>query len=155
MMGNTNSFKNKAYLIEDSDDNDISLANIHIASPCKKMQIPVINTEKGKPIGHVTELEECTGNINATRNYDLSENNLQCEQLLNGVQKEDLKNIVPDYKTKMNKTEINKPWKVPIEYNIILKDDNPVSLPMRRIPYRIQDTVKEKVDDLIEKDFVE
>ena len=55
----------------------------------------------------------------------------------------------------MSKTEINKPWKVPIEYNIILKDDNPVSLPMRRIPYRIQDKVKEKVDDLIEKDFVE
>ena len=109
MTGNTNSFKNKAYLIEGGDDNDISLANIHITSPRKKMHIPVINTEKGKPIRHVTELEEHTGNINATRNYDLSENNLQCEQLLNGVEKEDLKNIVLDYETKMNKTEINKP----------------------------------------------
>ena len=44
MAGNTNNFKNKAYLIEDGDNNDISLANIHVTSPCKKMHIPVINT---------------------------------------------------------------------------------------------------------------
>ena len=44
MAGNPNSFKNKAYLIEDGDNNDISLANIHVTSPCKKMHIPVINT---------------------------------------------------------------------------------------------------------------
>ena len=55
----------------------------------------------------------------------------------------------------MNKTEINKPCKVPIEHKIILKDDNPISLPMRRIPYHIRDKVKKKVDDLIEKNFVE
>ena len=55
----------------------------------------------------------------------------------------------------MNKTEINKPCKVPIEHKIILKDDNPISLPMRRIPNHIRDKVKEKVDDLIEKNFVE
>ena len=57
----------------------MSLANIHITSPCKKMQIPVVNTtesqntfKKGKPIEHVAELEfsECTENINAKKNYD-------------------------------------------------------------------------------------
>ena len=51
----------------------------------------------------------------------------------------------------MNKTEINKPCKVPIEQKIILKDGNPISLPMRRIPYHIRGKVKEKVDDLIER----
>ena len=47
------------------------------------MHIPVVNTaeshitlKKGKPIGQVTELEECTENINAAKNYDLSDNNL-------------------------------------------------------------------------------
>ena len=55
----------------------------------------------------------------------------------------------------MNKTEINKPCKVPIEHKIILNDDNTISLPMRRIPNHIRDKVKEKVDDLIEKNFVE
>ena len=55
------------------------------------MHIPVVNTAeshitlkkvyttmsvKGKPIGQVTELEECTENINAAKNYDLSDNNL-------------------------------------------------------------------------------
>ena len=34
MKGNTNSFKNKAYLIENGDSNGISLANIHVTSPC-------------------------------------------------------------------------------------------------------------------------
>ena len=74
MAGNTNSFKNKAYLIDDRDNNDISLANIHVTSPCKKMHIPVINTteiqitlKKGKPIRQVTELEECTENINVIK----------------------------------------------------------------------------------------
>ena len=126
------------------------------------MHIPVINTteshitlKKRKPIGQVTKLEECTEKINATKNYDLSDNNLQCGQTLNNDEKEHLRNIVLDYKTKMNKTEINKPCKVPIEHKIILKDDNPISLPMRRIPYHIRDKVKEKVDDLIEKNFVE
>ena len=42
-----------------------------------------------------------------------------------------------------------------IEHKIILKDDNPVPLPMRKIPCHIRDKVKEKVDDLIEKNFVE
>ena len=57
MAGKTNSFKNKAYLIE-GHDNDISLANIQVTSPSKKMHIPVSNTtesnitsKKGKPIG--------------------------------------------------------------------------------------------------------
>ena len=36
MAGNANSFKNKAYLIEDRVNNGISLANIHVTSPCKK-----------------------------------------------------------------------------------------------------------------------
>ena len=126
------------------------------------MHIPVITSteshvtlKKGKPIGQVTVLEECTENINAIKNYDLSDNNLQCGQTLNSDEKEYLRNIVLDYKTKMNKTEINKPCKVPIEHKIILKDDNPISLPMRRIPYYIRDKVNEKVDDLIENNFVE
>ena len=83
------SFKNKAYLIENGHNNDISLANIPITSPCKKMHTPAFNTKqsqitlkKGKPIGQVTKLEECTENINSTKNYDLSENNLQCGQTL-------------------------------------------------------------------------
>ena len=66
--------KNKAYLIEDGYNNDISLANIHLTSLCKKLHIPVTNTteshitlKKGKPIGQVTELGECTENINATK----------------------------------------------------------------------------------------
>ena len=116
MAGNTNSFKNEAYLIEDVDNNDISLADIHVTSPCKKMHIPVLNTtesqitlKKGKPIGQVTALEECTENINTTKNYDFSDNNLQCGQTLDSDQKEHLRNIALDYKTKMNKTEINKP----------------------------------------------
>ena len=160
MAGNPNSFKNKAYLIEDGDNSDISLAN-HVTSPCKKMHMPVTNTteshitlKKGKPIGQVSELEECTENINATKSY-ISDNNLQRGQTLNSDEKEHLRKIVLDYKTKMNKTEINKPCQVPIEHKIILKDDNPISLPMRRIPYHIRDKVKEKVDDLIEKNFVE
>ena len=126
------------------------------------MHILVLNTteshitlKKGKPIGQLTELQECTKNINATKNYDLSGNNLQCGQTLNSDEKEHLRNTVLDNKTKMNKTEINKPCKVPIEHKIILKDDNPISLPMRRIPYHIRDKVKKKVDDLIEKNFVE
>ena len=55
----------------------------------------------------------------------------------------------------MNKIEINKPCKVPIEQKIILKDCNPISLPMRIFPYHIGDKVKENVDNLIEKNFVE
>ena len=58
MAGNPNSFKNKAYFIADGDNNDISLANIHVTSSCKKMHISVINTteshitlKKGKPLG--------------------------------------------------------------------------------------------------------
>ena len=108
------------------------------------MHIPVINTteshitlKKRKPIGQVTKLEECTEKINATKNCDLSDNNLQCGQTLNSDEKEHLRKIVLDYKTKMNKTKFNKPCKVPIEHKIILKDDNPISLPMRRIPYHI------------------
>ena len=85
----------------------------------------------------------------------MTDSNLQCGQTLNSDEKEHLRNIFLDYKTKMNKTEINKPCKVPIEHKIILKDDNPISLPMRRIPYHIRDKVKEKIDDLIEKNFVE
>ena len=42
-----------------------------------------------------------------------------------------------------------------IEHKIILKDDNPVPLPMRKIPCHIRDKVKEKEDDLNEKNFVE
>ena len=52
------------------------------------MHIPVVNTaeshitlKKGKPIGHVTELEECTENLNTTKSCSVSENNLQCGQL--------------------------------------------------------------------------
>ena len=74
------------------------------------MHIPVIITteshitlKKEKPIGQVTELEECTENINATKNYDLSDNNLQCGQTLNSDEKEHFRNIVLDHKTKMNK----------------------------------------------------
>ena len=59
MAGKTNSFKNKAYLIE-GGDNDISLANIQVTSPSKKMHILVSNTtesnitsKKGKPIGEL------------------------------------------------------------------------------------------------------
>ena len=85
----------------------------------------------------------------------MSDNNLQRGQTLNSDEKEHLRNTVLDYKTKMNKTEINKPCKVPIEHKIILKDDNPISLPIRRIPYHIWDKVNEKVDDLIENNFVE
>ena len=162
MAGNTNAFKNKAYLIEDGDNNGIRLTNIHLTSPCKKMHMPVINTtesqitlKKGKPIEKVTELEERIESINATKSYDLSENNLQCGQALNTDAKEHLRNIVPDYKTKFNKTEINKPCKVPIEHKIVLKDDSPISLPIKRIPYHIRHKLKEKVDDLIEKNFVE
>ena len=73
------------------------------------MHIPVITSteshvtlKKGKPIGQVTVLEECTENINAIKNYDLSDNNLQCGQTLNSDEKEYLRNIVLDYKTKMN-----------------------------------------------------
>ena len=36
MAGNPNSFKNKAYLIEDGDNNDISLPNIHVTHLVKK-----------------------------------------------------------------------------------------------------------------------
>ena len=71
------------------------------------------------------------------KNYNLSENNLQCEQTLNSDEKEPLRNVALDYKIKMNKTEINKPCKVSIKHKIILKDDNPVSLPIRRTPYHI------------------
>ena len=114
------------------------------------MHTPVTNTtesqitlKKRKPTGQVTGLEECTENINATKSYDLSDNNLQCGQTLNSDQKEHLRNIVLDYKTKMNKAEINKPCKVPIKHKIILKDGNPISLPMRRITNHIRDKVKE------------
>ena len=69
--------------------------------------------------------------------------------------KEHLRNIVLDYKTKINKTEINEHCKILIEHKIILKEDSPVSLPMRKIPCHIWDKVKEKEDDLIEKNFVE
>ena len=85
----------------------------------------------------------------------MSDNNLQYGQTLNSDEKEYLRNTVLGYKTKLNKTEINKPCKVSIEHRIILKDDNPISLPISRIPYRIRDNVKEKVDDLIENNFVE
>ena len=85
----------------------------------------------------------------------MPDNNLQRGQTLNSDEKEHLRNTVLDYKTSMNKTEINKPCKVAIEHNISLKDNNSISLPMRRMPYRIRDKVKEKVDDLIEKNFVE
>ena len=78
--------------------------------------------------------QEFTENINATKKYDLSENNPQYWQTLNSVEKEHLRNIALDYKTKINKTEINQPCKVLIEHKIILKDDNLVSHPMRRIP---------------------
>ena len=74
MAGNTKSFKNKAYLIEDGDNNDISFSNIHVTSPYEKMYIPVINAtqiqitlKKRKPIGQVRELEKRTENINATK----------------------------------------------------------------------------------------
>ena len=58
---------------------------------------------------------------NATKNCDLSENNLKCGQTLNNGEKKHLKNINLHYKTKMNIKEIKKPCKVPIEYKIILK----------------------------------
>ena len=74
MAGNTKSLKNKAYLIEDGDNNDISFSNIHVTSPYEKMYIPVINAtqiqitlKKRKPIGQVRELEKRTENINATK----------------------------------------------------------------------------------------
>ena len=44
----------------------------------------------------------------------------------------------------MNKTDIDESCKVPIERKTILKDDIPVSLPIRRITYYIRDKVKEK-----------
>ena len=71
------------------------------------------------------------------------------------VEKKYLRNIVVDDKTKINKTEIKEPFKVPIEHKIIVKDDNSVSLPIRRIVYHIRDKVKEKTDDLTEKNFDE
>ena len=80
----------------------------------------------------------------------MPDNNLQYGQTLNSDEKEYLRNTVLRYKTKLNKTEINKPCKVPIEHRIILKDDNSISLPMSRIPYRTRDNVKEKLDGLIE-----
>ena len=114
MAGNPSSFKNKAYLIEDGDKNDISLANIHVTSPCKKMHIPVTKTteshitlKKGKPIGQVTELKECSENINAKTNYDLSDNNLQCGQTLKSDEKEHLRNIVLDYKIEIKQKSAN------------------------------------------------
>ena len=127
------------------------------------MHIPVIRTTE---LNYLKEIkthwpcnrirrQEFTENINATKNYDLSENNPQCGQKLNSVDKEHLRNIALDYKTEINKTEINQPCKVLIEHKIILKDDDLVSHPMRRIPYHIRDKVKEIVDDLIENNFVE
>ena len=106
--------KNKAYLIEDGYNNDISLANIHLPSLCKKLHIPVTNTteshitlKKGKPIGQVTELKECSENINAKTNYDLSDNNLQCRQTLKSDEKEHLRNIVLDYKMEIKQKSAN------------------------------------------------
>ena len=106
--------KNKAYLIEDGYNNDISLANIHLTSLCKKLHIPVTNTteshitlKKGKPIGQVTELKECSENINAKTNYDLSDNNLQCRQTLKSDEKEHLRNIVLDYKMEIKQKSAN------------------------------------------------
>ena len=92
MAGNTNSFKNKAHSIEDGDNNDIRLTNVHLTSPKCTYQLLIqqrhIMLKKGKHIGQVIELEECTENINATKNYDLSDNNLQCGQPLNSDEKE-------------------------------------------------------------------
>ena len=106
--------KNKAYLIEDGYNNDISLANIYLTSLCKKLDIPVTNTteshitlKKGKPIGQVTELKECSENINAKTNYDLSDNNLQCRQTLKSDEKEHLRNIVLDYKMEIKQKSAN------------------------------------------------
>ena len=106
--------KNKAYLIEDGYNNDISLANIYLTSLCKKLDIPVTNTteshitlKKGKPIGQVTELKECSENTNAKTNYDLSDNNLQCGQTLKSDEKEHLRHIVLDYKIEIKQKSAN------------------------------------------------
>ena len=125
------------------------------------MHIPVVNTTES----HYSKESKTHCASNRTRrvhrkhkchkNYDLSDNNLQCGQTLSSDEKEHLRNIVLDYKTKTNKTEISKPCKVSIQHKTILKDDKPISLSMRRIPYYIGDKVKEKVNDLIENNFAE
>ena len=45
MAGNPNSFKNKAYLIEDGVNSDISLAN-HVTHPVKKCTYQLLIQQK-------------------------------------------------------------------------------------------------------------
>ena len=54
----------------------------------------------------------------------------------------------------MRNTSVDIPCKIPIVHRIDLVDDSPISLPPRRIPYNKRQEVEEKINELIENDFV-
>ena len=116
--------------------------------------------KNGEKIGCLNEVAECE-DVEG-QNFCVSETKdgetrqcLNVGNLMNNEQKEKFDKIIDTYDECMRNTPVNIPCKIPILHRIDLVDDSPISLPPRRIPYNKRQEVEEKINELIENDFVE
>ena len=131
----------------------------------KHFKIPILNNSghdvvfnQGNIIGSIQELQEMDEGIAAFQD----ESEKKKPSNLRDVIKTD--HLSPDCETKLfemletHNTKVeNKQGvlKIPVKHQILLKDENPVCLASRQIPYSEREEVKKQVENLLEKAIIQ
>ena len=66
-----------------------------------------------------------------------------------------MKNIIDNYEVKIGQRRINILTDVNIEHDIKLTDNIPINQPPRRLPYSLQQPIKNEIEKLLSNDFIE
>ena len=72
-----------------------------------------------------------------------------------GLCTKNVRDLVSAYRKKIAEIPVSVPADVPIEHTIELRDYIPVSTRPRKIPYSQREKIQNKIDELIQNDFVE
>ena len=144
-------------------DKDIDIADVKLDSiENNSMSVPMLNRsgsdvrlKKGEIVGYLNSVEAVEENgCNMSEELFVSTFDLKGEALMLDEKQGKFKSIFNKYRTCIYNTPVTEPCRIPIEHRIDLIDDKPISLPARRIPYNINNEVKEEVQKLIEKNVI-
>ena len=147
--------------------NEIELENIFFSTMTKHIELPVYNTgvedvylSKGEALGHINELEcvhlassEILGSENKAVDCDTSDvkQDVGIFDHLSASMQRRTAQILDKYDKRLKE-----PPKVTlVEHEINLRDEAPVSLPPRRLPYSQRAEVQRQLEELLQKDIIE
>ena len=141
---------------------ELEVSDLVIKDAFKAFNIPVTNSsgssiklKKGDIIGEMKELHETErtieDNVSAVKlelsTMDIGQ--LSCEQ------RHDLLEILGSYDAKMTSQDKSTLKRLPLEHEIMLTDDRPVTSEPRRIPYSQREGINAQLKDLKEHGFIE